>query len=268
MEFQFEPAPKQNKEKYSKEHIDIAYKFAEKAYKEFGSFIKTIALFGSAARKDNPEGDIDILIVVDDLSINLTGEVVETYRLIQQRLINDISSRLHVTTLKLTSFWEYLKAGDPIAINILRDGLSIIDTGFFEPVQALLRQGRIRPTPESVWSYFIRAPATLQNSRWHLLQATLDLYWAAIDAAHAALMRVGEIPPTPAHVADLIQDKLVKNKKTKQKYVTTMREIYNLAKKIMHREVKEIDGEEYMKHRKKVKEFVDEMRRIVEGKNK
>lgn len=266
MEFSFDPQPKPNKDKFSREHFDIAYKFSEKAYKEFGSFVKAIVLFGSAARKDKPEGDIDILIIVDDLSIVLRGDVVETYRIIVQKLINDISQRLHITTLKLTSFWEYVKAGDPVAVNILRDGFSLIDTGFFDPLQALLKQGRIRPTPESVWSYFIRAPATLQNSRWHLLQATIDLYWAAIDSAHAALMRIGEVPPTPDHVADLLQDKLVKTKRTKPKYAMIMREMYVLSKKIMHREVKEITGEEYSKYQAKVRDFVDEMRRIVEGK--
>lgn len=266
VEFRFEPQVKPNKDRFTREEFDIAYKFSEKAYKEFGTFVKSIVVFGSTTRKDNPEGDIDILIIVDDLSIVLKGDVVETYRIIVQKLINDISPRLHVTTLKLTSFWEYIKSGDPVAVNILRDGFSIIDTGFFDPLQALLKQGRIRPTPEAVWSYFIRAPATLQNSRWHILQATLDLYWAAIDAAHAALMKQGEIPPTPAHVADLIEDKLVKAKKTKLKHAVTMRELYIVAKKIMHREINQIKGEEYSKYYERTKEFVDEMKRIVEGK--
>jgi len=266
VQFKFEPAVKPNRDRFSRDEFDIAYKFSEKAYKEFGPFVKAIVLFGSSTRKDNPEGDIDILIIVDDLSIVLRGEVVETYRIIVQKLINDISTRLHVTTLKLTSFWEYLKSGDPVAINILRDGFSIIDTGFFDPMQALLKQGRIRPTPEAVWSYFIRAPATLQNSRWHITQGMLDLYWAAIDAAHAALMRIGEVPPTPEHVADLLNDKLVKTRRLKFKYVMTMRELYNISKKIMHREVKEIKGDEYAMYYEKTRRFVDEMKRIVEGK--
>lgn len=266
MDFKFEPSVKPNKDKFSKETIDLAYDFSKKAYKEFGTFIKAIILFGSAVREDMPEGDIDVLIIVDDLSIVLKGEVVETYRIIVQKIINDISPRLHITTLKLTSFWEYVKAGDPVAVNILRDGFSLIDTGFFDPLQVLLRQGRIRPTPEAVWSYFIRAPATLQNSRWHIVQGTIDLYWAAIDAAHAALMKTGEVPPTPAHVADLLNDKFVKSKKLKFRYVVIMREIYNLAKKIMHREITEVKGEEYQKHYQQVKEFINEMKRIVEGK--
>ena len=50
--------------------------------------------------------------------------------------------------------------------------------------------------------YFGRAPITLRNSKWHLNQATIDLYWAVIDATHAALMKLGEIPPSPEHIPD------------------------------------------------------------------
>ena len=137
---------------------------------------------------------------------------------------------------------------------------------FFDPLQVLLKQGRIRPSPEAIWGYFIRAPATLTNSKWHITQATLDLYWAVIDAAHAALMRIGEIPPTPAHVADLIQDKLVRTKRVDSKYAKIMRNFYELSRKITHREIKEVSGDEYEKYLKDAKDFVDTMKKIVEEK--
>ncbi len=265
MEFKVQRRPRPNTEKFSKEHFDTAYKFAEKAYKEFGTFIKCIVLFGSATRQQVPEGDIDILIVIDDLGIELRPEVVQTYRIITQKLIADISSSLHVTTLKLTSFWEYVKAGDPVAINILRDGVALVDTGMFDPLQMLLRQGRIRPTPEAVWSYFVRAPATIQNSKWHVLQACVDLYWAVVDAAHAALMRIGEVPPSPQHVAALMDDTLVKRRMIDKKYPLMMQNFFMLMKKITHREIKEIRGIDYDRYCKDAEDFINEMKRIVES---
>src|SRR3989344_9495197 len=115
MEFKVERRPRPNVEKYTRENYDIAYKFAEKAFKEFGTFVKAIILFGSMTKQtkessSSPEGDvgdIDVLLIVDDLSIELRPEVVQTYRIIIQKMIADISPKLHVTTLKLTSFWEY-----------------------------------------------------------------------------------------------------------------------------------------------------------------
>jgi uncharacterized protein (UPF0332 family) len=104
----------------------------------------------------------------------------------------------------------------------------------------------------------------LHNSKWHLIQATLDLYWAVIDAAHAALMQHGEIPPTPEHVADLLEQKLVKKKLLEHKYVSIMRHFYKTMKMITHREVKEVKGEEYDKYYKAAEDFVNRMREFIE----
>ena len=98
------------------------------------------------------------------------------------------------------------------------------------------------------------------------MQAVLDLYWAVIDAAHSALMKIGEIPPTPEHVADLLEQKLVRKKLLEQKYVTTMRNLYKLMKMITHREIKELKGAEYDKYFKDAADFVARMRKLIDVK--
>ncbi|MCJ7757484.1 MAG: hypothetical protein MUP24_05005, partial [Gillisia sp.] len=82
--------------------------------------------------------DIDILIIIDDVRAELTAEFVEAYRVIVEKIAFKISKKLHITTLKLTNFWDYTRAGDPIVINMLRDGIPLMDYGFFEPLQILL----------------------------------------------------------------------------------------------------------------------------------
>ncbi len=254
-----------NLERYHKQDIEIAYRFANEIYKELGSFIRAAVIFGSAARKtQGPGSDIDVLVVIDDLMMNMSPDVVEAYRLIVQRSIVKISTKLHVTTMRFTAFWEYMRNGDPVAINLLRDGVALIDSGFFDPMQALLKRGKIRPTQESIWTYYSRAPNTLHNSKWHLMQGVLDLYWAVIDAAHAALMKIGEIPPTPEHVADLMEQKLVKRKLLEQRYVTIMRNFYRLMKMVTHREIVEIKGHEFDHYYKEAEDFVNRMRKFIE----
>ncbi|MBD3310094.1 hypothetical protein GF351_02650 [Candidatus Woesearchaeota archaeon] len=269
MEFKIEKEVNPNVHNYPKEEIDIAYAFSKKAYKEFGDFVKAIVLFGSSARHERKKsGDIDILVIINDLSVKLSEELVEAYRIITERIVLDVNKKIHVTTLKMTAFWEYIKNGDPIGINMLRDGVAMIDTGFFDPLQAMLRQGRIRPTPESIYAYFDKAPATLHNSRWHLLQATLDIYWAVIDAAHAALMKIDVIPPTPSHVADLLDEKLAKKGMISKADVETMRKFYSLSKDIVHREIKRVSGEEYDSYLEEAEGFVETMRKIIEKPDK
>ena len=267
MEFDIHKRKKQVSESYPQDVIDVAYAFSKRVYKEFAKFIKAIVLFGSTARKKQAgKGDIDILIIVDDVSVIMDKEFVQAYRIIIQKIVAEVApKKLHVTTLKFTSFWEYVRAGDPVAINILRDGVPIIDSGFFEPLQILLYQGRVRPSAESMWNYFNKAPITLHNSKWHIKQAILDLYWAVIDAAHAALMKLNEVPPSPSHVADMLEHKMVSKGLIKKKYADTMKRFYNLSRTILHGEVTEVSGKQFDEYFVQAKEFVDEMQRFIEG---
>lgn len=266
MKFDIKNNEQKNISRYATDDLDIARTFAKIIYKEFGNFISALVLFGSAAQNSHsPKRDIDILIVLDDVRIRFTRELVETYRILTEKAIAQTSpERLHVQSMKLTSFWEYVRAGDPVAINILRSGVALIDTGFFDPLQALLDQGRIRPSDESVWTYFTMAPASLHRSSQHLLTAAVDLYWAAIDSAHAALMLTGEIPPSPQHVADMLEDKLISKRFVSSKCSSYMRQLYELFKGIIHRDIKSISGKDYDKFRKIAEEFVDEMKSFIE----
>src|SRR3989338_3753769 len=254
-----------NIEKYERHEVDTVHRFSNELYKELGSLVRGIVLFGSSARKKaTVKSDIDVLVILDDLTISMSPEVVDAYRVIVNKIIVRVSTRLHITTLRFTSFWDYIRNGDPIGINILRDGVAIIDSGFFEPLQALLKKGRIRPTSESIWTYYVRAPNTLHNSRWHILQATMDLYWGVIDAAHAALMRKDVVPPTPEHVAESLHKTYVKHKLLEPKYVETMEQFYKLSKAITHREIQYVTGQEYEKYYHDADEFVRRMKKLVE----
>ena len=268
MEFKVEKRENPNVKRYNKDELSIAYDFASKIHKEFGDMVKALILFGSTSRKSvGKQGDIDILIVFDDVSINLTPEIVSTYRIIIEKAISEVSTRLHVTTIKLTTYWEYVRAGDPIGMNILRDGVALLDTGFFDPLHALLVRGRIRPSPESVWTYFARAPRTIHNSKWHVMQAVLDLYWAVVDAAHAALMKIGEVPPGPEYAADILDKKLVKPGHLEQRYSDTMKKFYRLQKQILYRQIREIPGKDYDAYLREAQAFVTRMDRFINQKS-
>ena len=265
MEFDIEKKENENIHRYPTEDLKIAQRFAQDLKNELGDFLISCILFGSSVRRESTEkSDIDVLVITDDTGFQITEELIEGYRLIVERLIVKVNTKLHVTSMTFTPFYEYMKAGDPVVVNILRDGVALIDIGFFDPLQRLLRMGRIRPSEESVWRYFERSPRTLLNSRWHVLQATLDLYWAVIDAAHAALMRQNEIPPTPEHVAGMLEKVFARRKLLEPKYVETMRKFYQLSKMIVHREIKEIKGNEYEKYYQEAEEFVKRMRKLVE----
>lgn len=260
-----------NKQRYEQKTLDVAYTFSAHAVKEFGSLLKCVVLFGSHARRNNQhtdatkQSDIDILIVLDDVQVQWTPEMAETYKIIAARLVEQISKDIHITTLKMTTLWEYVRNADPVGINILRDGVALMDTGLFSPLQILLKEGRIRPTPESIWGYLTKADMTLHNSRWHMMSAVVDCYWAAIDACHAALMRVECVPPTPEHVADLLEQRLVKTGRLPQKHAKTMAVMYNLYKAITHRQIDDISAHQYERHYHDVQQLVNDVRIFIQS---
>ncbi|MFA6089254.1 MAG: nucleotidyltransferase domain-containing protein [Candidatus Woesearchaeota archaeon] len=269
MEFKIQKQEDLDFSKFAKEDLDIAYSFSKQIYDEFGQFLRAIVFFGSAARKTEQSGsDIDILVIVDDLAIQMTPEIVETYRIITEKIISKTSLKLHVTSLKFTTFYDYVLAGDPIAINMLRDGVALIDTGFFFPLKSLLKRGHIRPSKESIWTYYAKAPQIIVNSQSMILQATIDLYWAVMDAAHAALMSAGEIPPSPDHVSDLLRQKLVASGKLEVKYAHILNDFYTLAKSIMHRDISKVSGTEYDRYKEKATDFVERMQKLINSEYK
>ena len=84
---------------------DIAMDFATKVYREFNTLIKSIVLFGSSVRKQPLDAlhshDIDVLIIVNDLTLILNDEVTQSYRVIVHNLASKHAKRLHITTMTL-----------------------------------------------------------------------------------------------------------------------------------------------------------------------
>src|SRR3989338_3869631 len=118
MKFQIKKRAHPTRHRYHEKDLKIALDFATAVHKEFPSLIKAVVLFGSTARhKDTEHSDVDMLLVIDDVHVELTPELLETYKIIVGKKSLDVSQRLHLVTLKFSTFWEYILAGDPVAIN-------------------------------------------------------------------------------------------------------------------------------------------------------
>ena len=261
MEFNIKKKDNPNRDKYSKDEIDIAYDFSKKAIKEFGSFIKSIVLFGSIARHERKTHDIDILVVVDDVSVVMTNEMAEAYRVVMQKIISESSKKLHVTTLRMTNFWDYMRRGDPLGLNMLRDGVALYDVSLFEPLRILLAQGKIMPSAETINFYTNKAIGSMLNSKNRMMQATLDLYWAVIDISHAALMQNGVIAASPAEVGLKLHQTF--GNKLDRRHINIMRKFYELSKSIIHNEKTDVSGAEYDKYRKEAELYIAKLKKFV-----
>ena len=247
--------------------IDIATDFATRVYKKFDKIIKATILFGSVTKQSTTaSSDIDIIIIIDDVTINWDQELIAWYREELDIILrsNPYKKSLHVNTIKLSTWWEDLLRGDPVVINILRYGESIIDlAGFFEPLKFLLLRGKIKSTPEAINSALQRAPMHIARSRMAELSAIEGLYWSMVDSSHAALIAAGIPPASPEHIPVDLKETFVNKGKLKMKYVVWYRDLLIMHKKIVHGEIKNLKGVEIDAWQDRAEEFLEVMAKLV-----
>lgn len=263
--------PKKDKKKFPtlklKKEKDIAMDFATKVFQKFDKMVKSVVLFGSTVKQTQVAGsDIDIILLIDDASINWNQELIAWYRTELDKIIraNPYQKSLHINTVKLSTWWEDLIRGDPVVINILRYGEAMIDlAGFFNPLKSLLLKGKIKSTPESIYSALQRAPQHIARSKASELNSIEGIYWAMVDSAHAALIAANMPPASPEHIPIDLKQTFVDNKMLKMKYIVWYKDILMLHKKISHGDVKDIKGVEIDAWQDRAEEFLSVMAQLV-----
>ncbi|MFH0711854.1 MAG: nucleotidyltransferase domain-containing protein [archaeon] len=247
---------------------EIAADFAMKVYGKFDQMVKSIVLFGSSAKRvSTPESDIDIIVIIDDVSVKWDAELIAWYREELGKLIkaNPYSKALHINSVKLSTWWEDLMRGDPVVINVLRYGDALIDFGgFFNPLRILLRDGKIRSTPESIYTLLQRAPGHLTRAKQSMLAVVDGLYWTMVDAAHAALIAADVMPSSPEDISDVLKETFVKTGRLHKKFVGYYDEVHLVAKDIVHGNLTFIKGKNLDDWFEKADAFLGEMAALVD----
>lgn len=251
-----------------KSEWDIGSDFAAKVYQRFDKLVKSIILFGSTTKKtQTTHSDIDIIIIVDDVTIRFDQELVGWYREELGKIIakNPYNKELHINTVKLTTWWEDLMRGDPIIINIIRYGESLIDIGgFFNPLKVLLQEGKIKPTVESIYASLQRAPQHLVRSKQAELSAIEGVYWAMVDSAHALLIAAKIMPPSPEEIPTLLKDNFVSKRILDMKYIKWYKDVFALHKSIAHGQIYDIKGQDIDIWQERADEFIRVMAALID----
>jgi len=252
-----------------KSEWEIASDFAAKAYQIFNKIIKSIILFGSSVKNTSVENsDIDIIIIIDDAAIQWDQELIAWYREELGKLImqNPYKKELHINTVRLTTWWQDLIRGDPVVINVIRYGEPLIDFGgFFNPLKILLQEGKIKSTPEAVYTCLQRAPQHLARSKASQLGAVEGIYWTMVDSAHALLIANNVTPPSPEHIPALLKEHFIDKGLLNIKYVSWYRELFTLHKQIIHGNIMSIKGMEIDTWQERAEEFMRVMAEQIDA---
>jgi uncharacterized protein (UPF0332 family)/predicted nucleotidyltransferase len=246
---------------------------------KFEKYVVSYVIAGSLVRGDmNKESDVDVFIIINDTDVKrMSGvELKERLRNIIFQYISEANAMagvkknlLNVQPYLLTDFWESVKDSHPVMFTFIRDGVPLYDRGTFLPWKALLRKGKLKPSPEAIDMFMSMGDNTVKRAKKALLDIVIhDIYWSVLTPSQALLMLYGNPPPTPKQVVgDMTKVFYEKEKLLEKKYINILKEIVQIYKDFEHEKVKEVKGalvdklvkntEEYLKRLKDLREQID-----------
>lgn len=247
--------------KTPKEVLEKVVRFTNEARKQYGDLIKSVLIFGSAAKGTMVKGsDADVWVVLDNTATKSSEDLERVTA--HLHLIAHQLKELHVQATVLTEFWQWVKMGSPELVNFLRYGLPIYDTGFIKPVQRMLQMGLLPPSDETISLKARASEARLKRIKLDLKAMIFELRYTATDICQAVVMHYYKAQPDQKAIPEFLE-RLVKEKKLEPEHIEKFKEINNLWKDIDHGEIKEVTTEHVNRAIRLAGEIIDRFKKLL-----
>ncbi|RLG15356.1 hypothetical protein DRN69_03130 [Candidatus Pacearchaeota archaeon] len=242
---------------------------------KFERYVVSYVLGGSLVRGEAVKtSDVDVFIVINDTDVKRMPrlELKERLRGIIYQYVGEASAlagvknKLSPQVYLLTDFWESVKDAHPVIFTFIRDGIPIYDRGTFMPWKALLKMGKLKPSPEAIDMFMSMGDKTVKRAKTSLLDIVIqDIYWGVTTPSQALLMLYGLPPPAPKYiVAEMKKVFVDKEKMLEKKYINILERIVNIYKDYEHEKIKDIKGEEVDKLISNTEDYLKRLKELRE----
>lgn len=258
---------KDMREKSKERRMEAAEEFSEKLVDKLGDKVKVVAVWGSVSKGEHGyDSDIDTLVILDDTK--LQKDVPQDAKKKIQKKVTDLAKetdeRITIQYFPfLTEFWDSLRKGEPLAIEAVRNGEPLYDTGLFMPAKRLLERGKISGTQESVRKRlkvgaagYKKAEKEFKSSIPHKLEQ------AMASAGQAPIMLAGRSPPGKEKVPGVLEEMFVEQEMLEQEYVDMAQEIYDFGD-VGEKNPEDVTGQMVEEHLNKTDDFIRRMHQLV-----
>jgi predicted nucleotidyltransferase/uncharacterized protein (UPF0332 family) len=246
--------------------------------RKFDKYVVSYVIAGSLVRGEAVKtSDVDVFIIINDTDVKRMPrlELKERLRNMIYQYISEASAlagvpnKLSPQIYLLTEFWESVKDVNPIMFTFIRDGIPLYDRGTFMPWKALLKMGKLKPSPEAIDMFMSSGDKTVKRAKMALMDILIhDIYYGVLTPSQALLMLYGLPPPTPKQtVSEMKRVFFDKEKMLEKKYINILEKIVGLFKDYEHEKLKEIKGgvidgllkdtEDYIKRLKELREQIE-----------
>lgn len=245
---------------------------------KFEKYVVSYVVVGSFIRGEATKtSDADVAVIINDTDVKRMPrlELKERLRGIIHQFIEQaaalagVKNTLHIQTYLLTDFWDSVKDASPVIFTFIRDGIPIYDKGTFMPWKALLKMGKLKPSPESIDMFMKSAEKTKEMIERRLIDAMIDAYYGVLNPSQALIMLYGHAPPTHKETVKKMEEIFVEKEKLLKKsdiailerLVKEFKEYeHDLKYKISGQEIDKLvkDSEDYFKKLKELRKQIEE----------
>lgn len=259
MEADLEEKKARNKKHFLDKDIELADKFARNAKDMYKELIASVLVVKGDQGKENSS-----LVIIDDFNTTVLQQttIEMQARLSEENFRQGID--LDFNIMLASDLWRHYKERNFQVIDMLRRSYVVQDIGFMRPLMELFLTGRLRPTKEARNTYFVKAEKSFKNSQERVNNAVIDIYWAVIDAAHAAVMMTGITPPSPKELAEKVRTELVERNLLHKRCAEIVENIYDVAKELLHKKRWEVTGKEFDRYYEDAEFFIQEATEFIE----
>ncbi|MCK5149454.1 nucleotidyltransferase domain-containing protein [Candidatus Pacearchaeota archaeon] len=242
---------------------------------KFEKYVVSYVIGGSLVRGEAIKtSDVDVFVIINDTDVKRMPrlELKERLRGIIYQYVAEASAlagvknKLEPQIYLLTDFWESVKDAHPVIFTFIRDGIPIYDRGTFMPWKALLKMGKLKPSPEAIDMFMSMGDKTVKRAKSALLDILIhEIYWGITTPSQALLMLYGLPPPTPKQIVPEMKKVFVeKEKMLEKKYVDILEKVVGIYKDYEHEKIKEIKGVEIDKILKDTEDYLKRLKELRE----
>ena len=258
---------KEMREKSQERRMEAAERFADTLRDKLGDKVKVVAVWGSVPKGEHGyDSDIDTLVILDDTKLknDVPQDARDKIRRKVTEAAKDTDERLTIQYFPfLTEFWDSLRKGEPLAIEAVRNGQPVYDTGLFMPAKRLVQRGKVSGTQETVKKRLKMAAAGYKKAEKNFKQSIPHkLEQVMANAGQAPIMLVGKQPPAKENVPDVLEEMFVEKDMLEPEYIEIARDLYDFGDK-GEKDADDVTGQEVEEHLEKADDFVRRMHKLV-----
>lgn len=243
---------------------------------KFEKYVVSYVIGGSLVRGEAIKtSDVDVFVIINDTDVKRMPrlELKERLRGIIYQYVAEaealagVKNKLSPQIYLLTDFWESVKDAHPVIFTFIRDGIPLYDRGTFMPWKALLKMGKLKPSPEAIEMYMSIGDKTIQRAKKFLLDIVIQDIFHGVSTPSQALLMLYGLPPTNIKetVTEMKRIFVDKEKLLEKKYYDILEEIMiKYYKGYEHGKIKEVSGKDVDRLLKNVEAYTKRLKELRE----